>query len=249
VCADSRYSDPMSAPGTLITRTDTRLPFVGRLGLGAISLIIANAALLTLYFGYDVTLYQLVLVYWCECVWVGVFSAIKLIVASIIGDPYENRWAEVSAGVALFKSLFVILLSSMIFFLLLGMLLNSILYATDVLALSNPNDAIFNDVDLVLGASFLLMTGHAVSLVVNFLVLGEYKTARVRTLVALPFHRCLALLVAIMVSIAFVTYVPGFANTSAFAVPVILLKVFWDIRLHQKERRAFAESRIERSSE
>lgn len=238
----------MSSPGTTILRTDARLPFVGRLGLGAISLIIANAALLTLYFRYDVTLYQLVLVYWCECVWIGIFSAIKLIVASLIGDPYENRFAEVSAGAALFMSLFVIIFSSMAFFMLLGLLLMSILGANDVLALSNPNDAMSNQVGLVLGASFLLMAGHTVSLIVNFLVLGEYKTARVRTLVALPFHRCLALLVAIMVSIAFVTYVPGFANTSAFAVPVIVLKVFWDIRLHQKERRAFAESRIERSS-
>jgi hypothetical protein len=238
----------MSAPGTSIARTDARLPFVGRLGLGAISLIIANTGLLTLYFGYDVTLYQLVLVYWCECVWIGVFSAIKLIVASITGDPYENRWADVSAGAALFASLFVIIFSSMAFFMLLGMMLMSILFAADVLALSSPNDSMYNHVGLVLGASFLLMAGHAVSLIVNFIVLGEYKTARVRTLVALPFHRSLALLVAILVSIAFVTYIPGFANTSAFAVPIILLKLFWDIRLHQKERRAFAVSATEQSS-
>ena len=232
----------MSTPESLVTRTDARLPFVGRLGLGAISLIIANAGLLTLYFGYDVTLFQLVLVYWCECAWIGIFSAIKLIVASVIGDPYESRWANVSPGAALFTSLFVIVFSSAAFFSLLGIMLMSILFANDALALSNPNDEMLNHIGLVLGASFLLMTAHAISLVVNFLVLGEFRTAKVRSLVALPFQRCIALLVAIAVSIAFIAFVPGFANTSAFAVAVILLKTLWDIRLHHKERRAFAQS-------
>jgi len=238
----------MSTPETFVARTETRLPFVGRFGLGALSLIIANAGLLFLYFGYDVTLFQLVLVYWCECVWVGIFSAIKLMIASIIGDPYENRWANVSPGAAFFTSLCVIIFSSTAFFSLLGIMLLSILFANDALALSNENDEMMNHIGLVLGASFLLMTGHAISLIVNFLVLGEFRTARVRYLVALPFRRCIALLVAIVVSIAFVAVVPGFANTSAFAVAVILLKILWDIRLHNKERRAFAVSRAERGT-
>lgn len=102
----------MSTPEIILTRVALRLPLIKRLGLGAICLIIANTLLLFLYFWYDVTLFQLVLVYWCECVWVGIFSAIKLTVASVVGDPYENRWADVSPGAALFTSLFVIIFSS-----------------------------------------------------------------------------------------------------------------------------------------
>lgn len=238
----------MSTPGTLLRRAETDLPYVGRLGLGAISLVIANSGVMLLYFLYDVTVFQLVLVFWCECVWIGIASAMKLIVASIIGDPYQNRWADVSPGAAFFTSLLVIIFCSSAFFSLLGVILLAILFANDALALSSPGDDPFNHIGVVLGASFLLIVGHAISFVGNFLVLGEYKTARARILVALPFKRCVALLVAIAASIAFVALVPGLANTTAFAVSVIVLKMLWDMRLHRNERRAFAESRDAQNS-
>ena len=95
-------------------------------------------------------------------------------------------------------------------------------------------------IGLVLGASLLLAAAHAISFVANFLVMGEYKIARVGTLVTLPFKRCLALLVTIAVSLAVVATVPGMASTSAFAVVVILLKTVWDVGLHRGERRGFA---------
>jgi hypothetical protein len=238
----------MSTPETLSAHERPGLPAAKGFGLGAVSLILANAGLLIFYVVYDVTLFQLVLVYWCECVWIGIFSAIKLIIASIIGDPYENRWADVSPGSAFLTSLIVIIFTSSTFFSLLGVTLVFILFANDALQLGNPNDETFNHIRLVLGASLLLMAGHAISLIANFFVLGEYKTAKVRTLVTLPFTRCIALLAAIVVSIVFVATVPGFANTSAFAVAVILLKVLWDNRLHRRERRAFIDSRAKRNT-
>lgn len=219
---------------------DARLRVAGRIGLGAFSLIIANSGVLILFFAYDVTLFQLVLVYWCECVWVGLFSAIKLVTASMIGDPYENRWADVSAGAGIFMSLFVIVFSSTAFFSLIGMILMAILFANDSFALSVPGDDMLNHIGLVIGVSLLLMTGHAISFVSNFLILGEYRQARVGMLVALPFKRCIALLAIILLSIVFVAAVPGFASTTAFAVAVILLKAAWDIRLHFSERQQFA---------
>jgi hypothetical protein len=212
----------------------------GRFSLGALSLVVANSGLLVLYFVYDVTLFQLVLVYWCECVWIGAFSAIKLITASMIGDPYENRWAEVSGGAGLFMSLLVIVFSSTAFFSLLGMILLAILFANESLALSSAGDDLYRHIGLVLGVSLLLMAGHAISFVGNFLLLGEYKLARIGMLIALPFKRCIALLVAILASIVFITTVPGLANTAAFAVIVIVLKGAWDIRLHFSERRELA---------
>lgn len=222
------------------TRFGTWLPVAGKLGLGAISLISANSAVLIVFLVYDATLLQLVLVYWCECVWIGIFSAIKLITASIIGDPFENRFADVSRGAAVLMSLFVVVFSSSAFFSLLGMMLISILFANEWIALSNPNDEIFSHIGLVLGASGLLLGGHAVSLASNFLLLGEYKTASVGMLVTLPFRRSIALFVAIAASIAFAALVPAFASTTAFVLAVIVLKVLWDIRLHFKERHAFA---------
>ena len=216
------------------------MSLIKKLGPGAISLIAANTAVLWLYFVYDLTLFQLVLVFWCECAWIGVFSAVKLMVASAIGDPYENRWADVSAGSALLISLLVIFMTSSLFFSLLGMVLMAILFAIDALPLGNPGDAAINHIGLVLGTSLFLMAAHAISLLANFLILGEYKTARVGPLIALPFKRCLALFFMIATSILLVALVPTFANTTAFAIAVIALKVLWDILLHVGERRSFA---------
>jgi hypothetical protein len=215
------------------------MSLIKKLGPGAISLIAANAAVLWLYFVYDITLFQLVMVFWCECAWIGVFSAVKLMVASVIGDPYENRWADVSAGSAVLMSLLVIFMTSSAFFSLLGIVLMAILLANDALSLGNPGDAAFNQVGLVVVVSLFLMAGHAISLVANFLVLGEYRKARVGALVALPFKRCLALLLMIAISILFVALVPALANTTVFAIVVIVLKLLWDLRLHFGERRSF----------
>lgn len=238
----------MTTTETPLPPAKTGLPLVGRLGLGALGLIVANGGVLILFFIHNVTLFQLVLVYWCECAWIGIFSAIKLIVASMFGDPYENRWADVSRGASVFTSLFVIVFSSSAFFSLLGFVLFAILFANDSLMLSSPGDDMYNHIGLVLGTSFLLMTAHALSLIANFLILGEFRTARVGTLVALPFKRCLALLFTILISIVFVAVVPRFASTTGFAVVVIFLKLLWDLRLHLGERRAFEMSRVERST-
>ena len=212
--------------------------FYRAIGLGALALILANAGVLVLFFVHDVTLFQLVLVYWCECAWIGVFSAVKLTVASVFGDPYQNRWADVSPGASVFSSLFVIMFSGSAFITLLGFSLMAILFANDVLALSSPGDDMMNHIGLVLGTSSLLLTAHALSFVTNFLLLGEFRTARVGALVALPFKRSLALLFAILISLICAALEPRFSSTAAFAVLVIMLKSLWDLWLHFSERRA-----------
>lgn len=219
-------------------------PWLHGLSSSAISLIIANTGVLSIYFFYEITVFQLILVFWCECLWIGVFSAIKLVIASLAGEPYENRWASVSRGSALLLSLIVIVFSSGAFFSLLGLTLMAVLFANDALALSNAGDEMHNHIGLVLGASLLLMASHAISLLANFLLLGEYKVARAGALVTLPFKRCAALFVMIAMSIVVVALLPQFANTFVFALLVIILKVLWDIRLHQQERRDFTARQI-----
>ena len=216
-----------------------------RFGIGAISLVVANTLLLYLFFWHDVTLFQLVLVYWCECAWIGVFSAIKLIVASIAGDPYENNWVQFSSGTSLLASVFAIGFAGGTFLTLLGIMLMAILFVNDTLPLGNTGDDMRNHIGLVIGASLLLMAAHAISLVANFLVAGEYKTVKAGALLMLPFSRCLALLFAIIVSVVFLVLLPGIANTTVFACVVILIKVSWDIRLHRNERRKFGDSQLE----
>lgn len=218
------------------------LPLLGRLELCALGLAAANAVLLIVYFAYDATLFQLVLVFWCECVWIGIFSALKLIVASLFGSPYESRWATVSRGGAVLLSLFVIWLTSTAFFSMLGLLLMGILAANEWLPLGVPDDRAINHVGLVLGASCLFVVGHGLSLIGNFLLLGEFRRAKAGALIALPFKRCLALLGAILIAFGAVAAVPALATTTGFAAVLIGAKLAMDLRLHFGERQAFAEA-------
>ena len=233
----------MSSTETSLPTTLRQNPLVENFSIGVASLLIANGGVLVLFFLYDVTLFQLVLVYWCECAWIGIFSGVKLILASIFGSPYENRWVDFSPGASVFTSLLVIGTASGGFFSLLGLMLISILFANDNLALSNPGDDTYNHIGLVVGVSLLLMGSHALSLIINFLILGEFRVARVGSLIALAFQTpCLALFLAIIMSIAFVALTPSIASTAVFAIAVVLVKILLDLRLHLSERREFASS-------
>ena len=213
---------------------------LGRVGISALGLLVANAAVVWLIFAFDLTLFQLIFVYWCECVWIGVFNAIKLVVASLIGNPFENRVVEVSPGAAFVTSLLVIVFASSAFFMLLGLILLGILAVSESLTLSSGADEALNQIGLVLGASLVLMAGHAVSFVVNFLLLGEFRHARLGMLVAQPFRRCGALFAAIVISVALFAVMPRLATTAGFGVLVLVTKIALDLRLHFTERRRFS---------
>ena len=221
-------------------------PLLAKASVGALSLVTANAALLLLYFVYELTLFQLVLVYWWECFWIGLFCALKLIVASLAGDPYENRWATVSKGSAVIMSILVIGFVSTSFFSLLGGVGIAILWAQDAFGAAGTDSDALDSISVIIGTSLLFLAGHGISFVVNFLVLGEYKHARVGRLVALPFKRCLAVGVMVAASFAIVLLFPLVDSTAAFAAIVIVIKLIWDVFLHYRERRRFAADTADR---
>ena len=221
--------------------TNLLLDIVGRLGFGALALGVANLGLIVLYFVYELSAYQLVFVFWCECLWVGLFSAVKLIAASAFGDPYENRWAHVTPAAAVFTSILVIGFSSGTFFSLLGVLLLVILAAPEWFAHTSRADDPMSLIGVGLGVSFLFLIGHGLSFIVNFLGRREFETARAFALVTLPFKRCFALLVVTVISLVAVAALPSLASTGLFAAIVLTLKLVWDIWLHLAERRSLAK--------
>lgn len=232
----------MSSNPTTARQPDGWLPVVGSLGFSALSLITANVGLLILYFAYELSPFQLVFVFWCECLWVGLYSALKLITASVIGSPYDNSWTSVSRGAAAFLSIIVIALTGGAFFSLLGMTLMMFFAAVETLPQSSGADDGLEVFTVGLGVSVLFLASHSISFVINFLVLGEFRRARVLDLAVLPFKRCLALLVAMIASFAAIALVPKLASTAGFAAVVIVLKLAWDLRLHMKERSTFADA-------
>ena len=214
---------------------------VARASVGALSLIAANLGIVVLYLYFDLSLYQLGIIYWCECLWVGVYSGVKLITASVIGDPYSNRWVDVSRGGGVFLSVVIIGFVSSAFFFLLFLLGMAIAGVTSALSDTPVDRLLVVELPMLLGISVVFVIGHGVSFLVNFILLGEFRTARAGTLLALPFKRCLALFAATLIAFG-ATYVhPRLANTTTFAVILIVLKLLWDYRLHLAERRRFAQ--------
>lgn len=230
----------MSATEPFDAENDTRSRMIGKAGLGALSLLAANAGVIYLFFYFGLTLSQLVIIYWWESLWIGIFCALKLITASMIGDPYGNRWIEVSGGSAVLISILAIGMVSAEFAILFIFLGLAIVSAMNTLTGVPIEDVMITEIGLLFSVSLLYFAGHGLSFIVNFLVLREFKTARAGTLLFLPFKRCAALLAAAGIAFVVASALPGLAGTSLFAIVLIILKLLWDYRLHIKERRAFA---------
>ena len=197
---------------------------LARFGIGTAGVLLANVGFLSFFLVYDLSLYQLVLIYWCECFWVGVFSFLKLLVASLIGDPFANRHVHVSRGSSLFFSVIAAWFTSGLFFF------------SPAFDSADAHGVQLEHLGFILGASLLLAAGHAISFIANFLVLGEFKQARFAQLLALPFKRCLAMLGAVIIAFAVMLALPDIATSTVFAAILIMLKVVADYRLHCAER-------------
>lgn len=229
----------MESASTQATTVHPLGSFLTYTGVGAASLLLANLGFLVLFVAHDLTLYQLVIIYWCECFWVGIFSVLKLLVASLIGDPFRNRYVQVSRGSSLLLSLFIVWFTSGFFFFLITLL--GLLIFSPAFDAADTAVSMFGHLRSILAPALLLAAGHAVSFIANFLAQGEFRHARFGVLLALPFKRCLAMLGAVAVGLVFVAMLPGIASTTLFAVTLILFKLVADYRLHCAERNALRD--------
>ena len=218
---------------------------LGARGVAALGLFAANAGMLFLYFAFDLTLFEVVVVYWFEALWVGLFSGLKLLTASIFGDPYENRWIDISRGSGLFISLFALVKSSGAFLVILVLTGVALVVAQQELTGVNGNDFVREQAPLLLKCSLLFLAGHGLSFIINFLILGEFRHARIGTLLWLPFKRGLALFVTIAAALTAIQTWPGVLTYTTFAALLIIVKLAWDYFLHTRERRSFSTAGLE----
>lgn len=213
---------------------------LGPRAFAAISLFAANAGMLFLFFALDLTLFELVVVYWFEALWVGLFGGLKLLTASLFGDPYENRWVDVGPGTGFFLSLFAIAKAGGAFLFLVMVTGVALVVAQQEMAGVDGTEFVSSKGPLLLKCSLLFAAGHSLSFVINFLVLGEFRRARFTTLVWLPFKRAIALFVAIAAAVTAIQTWPGIVTTTTFATILIVVKLGWDLFLHTRERRSFS---------
>ena len=211
-------------------------PLIARWGLLSLPALAANAVVLVIAVVNDLSLIEILMVYCCESVWIAVFGALRLIVASILGDPYQNRWADLSRGSSLFASIFIILLASSTYLWIPGVAFGLVLYAEHVLSVDGSEIDDLQHLWLVLGTSSVFLVSHALSFLTSFLALGEFRRARVGDLVLFPIKRSLALLISIAAGVATIALLPTFASTVRFVLVVVGLKLMLDIWLYRDPR-------------
>jgi len=208
----------------------TGIMLPSRVSIAAAVMIAGNAGLAWLYFAQDLTLYQLVIIYWLECLWIGLFSALQLITACVIGNPWENRYVTVSVGGGLFLALLAILYLGGAFLAFAGGLGLAVFLIPAELAGTDPFDLLQEGIGAIVVGAVMLSIGHALAFLVNFLMLGDYRKATAGDLLSWPFRRCAVLLVAILVALGAGVLLPRLAEKTAFAIILILLKLAADYR-------------------
>lgn len=223
----------------IVHTANTREPGESARLFAALSLVAANTGFLALFFVFDLTLFELVVVYWLELFWIGLFSGLKLLTASIFGSPYENRWVDVSRGAAFLISLFAIVKSAGLFFMLLIAAGAGLILTNEALTGVPGEDFLRTAAPLLFKCSLLFLVGHALSFVINFVLLGEFRRARAAPLLWLPFKRSIALLAIVAGGLLAIVKWPALFSTSVFAIVLILIKLCADWFLHSRERIAF----------
>ena len=201
------------------------------------SVLVANAVVFIIAAVNVLSLIEILLVYCCEAVWIAIFGALRLIMASILGDPYRNRWVELDRGSSLLASVAIIVTASSTYLWIPGVAFGAVLYAEHLLNASNTDIDDLRHLWLVVGTSFLFLCSHGLSFVAGFLGLGEFRRARVSDLVLFPFKRSLALQVSILAGLAAIVLLPAMASRQLFALIVIALKLVLDLRLYSNPDR------------
>ena len=213
---------------------------IGARGFAALSLFAANASMLFLYFALDLTLFEVVVVYWFEALWVGLYSGLKLLTASLFGDPFENRWVDVGPFTAILLSVYAMAKAGGAFLFLIVVTGIALVVANEGLTGMPGNEFVAEQGPLLLKCSLLFVVGHGLSFMINFVALGEFRRARFGTLLWLPFKRALALFVTIVGALTAIQTWPGILTYTTFAMLLIVVKLGWDWFLHSRERHSLA---------
>lgn len=225
----------MSTVGENIYQNQSRAPGFGPREASLLSLIVTNAGMLLLFFILDLSLFQVIVVYWFETLWIGLFSGLRLLTASLFGDPYENRWVDVSPGAGLLMSIMAMVKSGGVFFAIFILTGVALVVAHEGLTGIPGNDFVSAQGPLLLKCSLLFAVGHGLAFVVNFLGFGEIRRARIKTLLWYPFKHSFALYLTIVAALTAIQAWPGYFNASGFAAVMILVKLAWDGFMHSRE--------------
>jgi Family of unknown function (DUF6498) len=202
-------------------------------GLAWLTALIANAAVLLFYFYYDLSLTQLVFVYWWECAWVGLFAWLKLLAATLFGSPYESPYVEMSRGASLFATLLLLcFVGTKYFTVLIGLGLIVVGVSVEVTGLEAG--AVIRDmIDPVLAIALVLLVNHALLFVYSLVLGGGMGAVRWLPVLGWSYARLGTLAVAMACGLLAVAAWPS--SAWLFAAVIVAVKIAADCVLTRLE--------------
>jgi len=190
----------------------------------ALSIVAANLLAAAYVFFHPPYTYSLLFVYWCDCILIGLFGILKLLLIPIGLDPEAGGHSIFDFGVSLAART----LLAAIFAFAYGFVL---LCVTAILGgLAGEELRIrkwtgFDERAFLMGLGVpvaLLAGGHLVSFVWNYLKKKEYLRRTAQEQLARPFERVLFIFLAL---------IPAAVLVSAFRLPVLLIVVFLPLKI------------------
>lgn len=185
----------------------------------ALALVLFNLASGVIVAFHPPYVYSLFFLYWCDCLLIGFFGAVKLVFVPIRLGPAAGEHPVTAAILRMVAKSFL----AAFFLFAYGYVL---LCATALLgglageeARMRPEKA-FNEPEFLRGLWIpivALLAGHLFSFIANFLGKREYRERTVETQMARPFGRVLPLLAILMI---------GGIAASLFRFPLFLVIVF-----------------------
>jgi len=196
-----------------------------------LALVAANLVPLggVLFLGWEI--FPLVFLFWLENVIVGGFNALKMLLAA---PALPAGWVVKAAMIPFFCFHYGM-------FCLVHGVFVVVLFGRGTVAVKGfPDAALFWQVltgQHLFWAALALAASHGVSFVLNYLRSGEYRQARLETLMQAPYGRVVVLHVAILGG-GFL--IMGLGSPVWALALLVFLKIGLDVRAHLRERRRFA---------
>lgn len=173
--------------------------------------------------------WQLLLVYWLECLWIGLFNAARILFASAFSRPWDTDNVGVSRGAGLLLSLLLLGFFGAKYLAFLGGIGVVLLVIPTESGWADVHELIGDQAPMVALCSGILVLGHSADFILEFLLGGGFRRARPLALLFRPYLRCLGFLVSLAVAATVVWLLPQLANTTAFALVVIAVKAGMDL--------------------
>jgi hypothetical protein len=193
-------------------------------------LILANLVPIFGVFILHWQVFPILLLFWMENVMVGLFNALKMLLATPTVPSIWIAKLFIIPFFCLHYGLFTLAHGVFVFGFFGG-------YFSELDSFPNANSVSQGIADFQLGWAVLaLFLSHIVSFAINYVGKGEYKQAKLMELMFQPYSRVAILHITIVIG----AFLVMLANAPTYVLVIlILLKIFIDVKTHLREHKKY----------